>query len=108
MPNIGGGQRGSIVYAIAGHGHHLAKTAPPLHGLGFLVRLHLGVDMIDAKITRNLLRDLATITRGENYVDPLFAQFANGHCRGRFDGIGQCERANELLVYGHEDEGGRG
>ena len=84
------------------------KLAPPLDGLDFLVRLHLGVDMIDAKITRNLLRDLATITRRDNDVDPLLAQFANGHCRGRFDRIGQCKRASEFLVYGHEDEGGLG
>ena len=59
--DIGGGERGRVVDAVARHGDD-AAVAPQLLDRGaLLVRQHLGFDLADAELARDRLRGGAVV-----------------------------------------------
>ena len=55
--DIGARQRRRVVDAVAGHGDHPSGGAQPLDHRVLLGRLDLGLELLDAQVPRDLLRD---------------------------------------------------
>ena len=101
--DVGGGQRRSIVDAVARHGDDAAGAAQVFDDGAFALRQDFGFDIGDAKSLCDGKRGCLAVAGQHDDGDVLrFQRFQCGGCR-RFHRIGDGEEAGELVIGADKD-----
>ena len=85
MPTSARRQRGRVVDAVAGHGHHAALGLEAADDLGLLLGQDLGVHLVDAELARHRPRGGRAVAGEHDDAEAVRLELANRLARGRLD-----------------------
>ncbi len=103
--DVGGGQRGRIVDAVAGHRDDAALRAQALHHLLLLRRHDVGLERVQPQLGGHRLRGGSAVAGEHDHAHALVAQRLQRLLRGGLDRIGDSEKPGGLAVDGDEENG---
>ena len=94
--DVGGGQGGCVVDAVAGHGHDAALGAQALDDVALVVGQHLGLDAVDAEAAADGLGGDPVVAGEHDDLDAVFPQRLERGRGGLLDRVGDGEDAGDV------------
>ena len=100
--DVGAGQGGRIVDAIADHAHGSVGADLAFNELQLVFGQQVAVGLQDADLRGNRLGRVGVITGEHHGLDAQCLQFLDGLAAALFDGIGHGEQGDHLLFVGQQ------
>jgi hypothetical protein len=105
---VGGGQGGGVVDAVADHGHDVAVRLEGGDPVGLVGRQHLGDDVLDADLAGDGLGGRGVVAGDHPYLQAEGLQLGDSLGGVRLDGVGNGDQTGQEAVHGDVHRGGTG
>ena len=96
--DVGGGERGRVVDAVADHRHGFAGGFEFLHFGGFVARAHVAEGVCDTQLFGDVFDRALVVAAHDVNVDAVFFQTAYGFGGVGFQCVGKCECADRSVI----------
>ena len=96
--DVGGGERGCVVDAVADHRYGFAGGFEFLHFGGFVARTHVAEGVCDAQLFGDVFDRALIVAAHDVNIDAVFFQTAYGFGGVGFQRVGKCECADGFVI----------